>query len=76
MFVDVASDIFRQIVMHDDETSIDGFLKENVVLLQRLIEYFNESLQKIGTMYKCVYPGISKEYSFQNNIVTWNYKNN
>ena len=48
-----------------------AFVKENEILLNNLIIYFNENTKKIGKIYKCVYPGISSEYVYQNNIMTW-----
>jgi putative FmdB family regulatory protein len=87
MFVDVASDIFRQIeVEYRKSGSLRGsgneiisrreelksFINENIIILDNLIVYFNENLKKIGKMYKCVYSGISPEYMFINNLKTFN----
>jgi hypothetical protein len=87
MFVDVASDIFRQIEVEyrnrgqlrgsgDDVISrreeFKSFIYENVIILDNLIVYFNENLKKIGKMYKCVYSGISSEYAFIHNMETFN----
>ena len=74
MFVDVGSDIFRQIHVYYrdnyrvDKGAIKNFINENITILNNLIDYFNENLKKNGKMYKCVYPGISEDFMFQNNI--------
>jgi hypothetical protein len=74
MFVDVGSDIFRQIHVYYrdnyrvDKGAIKNFIDENITILNNLIDYFNENLKKNGKMYKCVYPGISEDFMFQNNI--------
>ena len=73
MFVNVASDIFRQVVVYiENNYNLNDRKKcveDNVVILNNLIEYFNENLEKIGKMYKCVYPGINGTYTFVNNIL-------
>lgn len=81
MFVDVASDIFRQlsvkyhenyknrIVLNKDIVS--AFYKENITVLENLRIYFNENIKKLGNVYKCVYPGISDNYRFQHNYRTY-----
>jgi len=79
MFIDVTSDILRQIYVNYAEnvrasiktekfTQFINFVKENVLVLDNLKEYFNENLKKIGKMYKCVYPGISSTFHFVHNI--------
>jgi hypothetical protein len=72
MFVNVGSDIFRQIVVFINKKNNceerSNFINENKSILDNLILYFNENLKKIGKMYKCVYPGITKEYVFARNI--------
>ena len=78
MFIDVSSDIFRQMIVfynknHKNSNSICiNFIDENILIITNLIEYFNENLKKIGKMYKCVYPGISKNTHWANNIETAN----
>ena len=81
MFIDVSSDIFRQIVVfyntnHRNKEMCINFINENTLILTNLVEYFNENLKKIGKMYKCVYPGISKNTHWANNIETANRQNN
>jgi hypothetical protein len=77
MFVDVASDIFRQMYVSYSENRLRNldvaieFVRSNVIILNNLVEYFNENLQKIGKMYKCVYPGITPERIFTNNLVSY-----
>ena len=46
---------------------------ENITILLNLRKYFNENIKKIGTIYKCVYPGIdeSQYYRFQPNYKTY-----
>jgi hypothetical protein len=79
MFVDVGSDIFRQIIVYDNSAASSTikkeFIKQQITIFENLIVYFNENLKKIGKMYKCVYPGISQTYYFVNNILTWKPEN-
>ena len=77
MFVNVGSDILRQIVVFSNEnikktSECRKFTSENYDILVNLTGYFNENLQKIGKMYKCVYPGISINYMFVSNLETAN----
>jgi hypothetical protein len=76
MFVDVGSDIFRQMLVeyntNKDRNRSIQFILENKDILINLVNYFNENLKKIGKMYKCVYPGISNNYVWANNIETAN----
>ena len=83
MFIDVASDILTQITVFireikpsnlnkDNINACARFIDENVTLLNNLIEYFNSNFMKIGKKFKCVYPGINKDYDFSNNIETSN----
>jgi hypothetical protein len=69
MFIDVTGDIFRKIV--DKNLITDEYLSEQITIITNLIIYFNENIAKIGKLYKCVYPGISREYSFHHNYVTY-----
>jgi len=65
MFVNVASDILRQIVINP--TSIN----EQMIILENLRQYFNENLKKIAKSFNVVYPGISeKTFTFVNNMET------
>jgi hypothetical protein len=76
MFVDVASDIFRQIHLSyttNQRTFTVELIQENITVLTNLIGYFNDNLKKIGKMYKCVYPGITKNNLFVNNIERRNH---
>jgi hypothetical protein len=86
MFVDVASDIYRQLSVRfrDDynkkrvllETQgLIAFYKENITVLENLRIYFNENIKKIANVYKCVYPGISDDYRFQHNFLTYLRRN-
>ena len=77
MFVDVASDIFRQMCVKYNEdrslvdrTSLTTFFKENIEILKNLKNYFNDNIKKIGNVYKCVYPGICDNYRFHGNYKT------
>ena len=80
MFIDVSTDILRQLVVfiHDKikegRTTADciKFIDENILILNNLIDYFNANFKKIGKNFKCVYPGITKEYNFANNLETAN----
>ena len=79
MFVNVSSDILRQIIVFIQNNSNNfieniKYITDNTVLLKKLVEYFNENLKKIGKTYKCVYPGIANNVTFVNNLETFNYK--
>ena len=80
MYVDVSSDIFRQIIICYQENNIntrsypnDGLevikncFNENIIIFDNLKTYFNEQLKKCGKSYKCVYPGISENYNWEFN---------
>ena len=69
MFVNVGTDLMGQIVV---EVKTVDHLPKFVEILKNLVVYFNENLQKIGKIYKCVYPGISDNYTFVNNLETAN----
>jgi len=75
MFVDVSSDIYRQMVVYKrnhDIYELKIFVDQNKIILENLVIYFNENLKKIGKIYNCVYPGITKKYSWANNLETGN----
>ena len=69
MLVDVASDIFRQIVVkyNQDRDNFKKFLDEQMVIINNLREYFNSTFEKLGKNYKSVYPGIDTSFFFHNN---------
>jgi len=76
MFVDVCSDIFRQIVVYFNKESYNhepfkNFLNEQVVIFENLKNYFNEQLKKCGKSYKCVYPGINDKFSWEYNYESY-----
>jgi prefoldin subunit 5 len=64
MFVDVASDIYRQMMTNGTYS----FAIEQVDIIKNLIEYFNTNLKKIGKTYNVVYPGITQKYSWTSNL--------
>ena len=75
MFIDVGSDIFRQIIIaiqnnNNNKNSsqqsevLKVTLKENIQILKNLKNYFNENIKKTGKFYKCVYPGISDRFEW------------
>jgi hypothetical protein len=74
MFVTVASDIITQLhvkhqnKLYNDTAQVTTDFRESLVLLDNLINYFNENFKKIGKMFKCVYPGITKTYYLVSNI--------
>ena len=81
MFIDVASDIYRQLslkyrehyrhrLLHDTPT-LYAFFKENIDILVNLKNYFNDNIKKVGNTYKCVYPGICDNFRFQSNYKTY-----
>lgn len=59
----------------DVKTELQKYLNEQIIILERLIEYFNENLKKVGKIYNCVYPGINKNYRWENNYETYLRKN-
>jgi hypothetical protein len=89
MFCDVGSDIFRQMVDEyykivprniknpslEQKERICDYSKQQLIILDRLIEYFNDNLKKVGKIYKCVYPGINKNYRWEYNFETYLKKN-
>ena len=77
MFVDVSSDNLRQIVIfnrtHPDFQVAENFFKEQIEIYNGLVTYFNQSLEKVGKMYKCVYPAIMPDtFNLINNISSHN----
>jgi hypothetical protein len=61
MFIDVASDIFRQMIINKE-------INNQLVIIDNLINYFNTNVEKIGKIYKVVYPGIDKiKYRWHSN---------
>ena len=77
MFVDVSSDIFRQIIVFIQSNKrtyaiiVKKFMDKNLQILLNLKNYFNENIKKLGNNYKCVYPGIDDRCHFQNNYKTY-----
>jgi hypothetical protein len=79
MFVDVSSDVFRQMLVYRRSIQVKSELKplmkkhvdEQLVVLENLRKYFNENVKKCGKGYKCVYPGISDNFNFQTNYATY-----
>jgi hypothetical protein len=76
MFVDVGSDIFRQIVNSyaTDRSPVVmcPILYEQLVVIRNLVEYFNANITKVGKNFKCVYPAIISNGAWISNIVTHN----
>ena len=77
MFVDVSSDNLRQIVIFNrtrpDFQVAENFFKEQIEIYNGLVTYFNQSLEKVGKMYKCVYPAIMPDtFNLINNISSHN----
>jgi len=84
MFIDVGSDIYRQIFLsienHDvsSETkkeTLKESLKENIQILINLKNYFNENIKKTAKYYKCVYPGISDGHEWIYNYEAYMKRN-
>jgi hypothetical protein len=79
MFVDVSSDIFRQLIVYynnnknssDFKNNMKNYIDEQTTVLINLKDYFNENIKKCGKGYKCVYPGITEGFSFESNIVKY-----
>ena len=68
MFVDVCSDLFRNFI--DNVNNHETFIQEQLLLFTNLVNYFNENIKKTGVIYKCVYPGISKNFTWIGNHET------
>jgi hypothetical protein len=76
MFINVGSDILRQMVISYRENSnkreCNEFIDEQMIILTNLVHYFNDQIKKIGKSYKVVYPGISlPEFRFESNYETY-----
>ena len=75
MFVDVSSDIFRQLMITIKTEKNPILLKSEIetylITFRNLREYFNDSLKKIGKRYKCVYTGLTDRFVFVNNYQTY-----
>jgi hypothetical protein len=82
MFVDVSSDIFRQMSVcfnqnykktftTEGKNILINFFNENITVLTNLKNYFNDNIKKMGYTYKCVYPGICDDHRFVNNYKTF-----
>ena len=74
MFVDVASDILRQMIVFHRENKCfersNKFVDEQVLAINTLVDYFNENTKKIGKRFNVISPGISRvnnRYRFVNN---------
>ena len=72
MFVDVSSDIFRQlIVFYQNGGEMKNCFIEKLEIFENLKIYFNENIKKCGTSYNCVYPGLTDEYLWEYNYATY-----
>ena len=75
MFINVATDILRQIIVFNNGNSShdsNEFIDTQMIILNNLVEYFNENIKKIAKSYKVVYPGISlPDYTFRQNYETF-----
>ena len=74
MFVDVSSDIFRQIseyIRNNRNNLSKVFFNEQFLILTNLKIYFNDHIKKIAKIYKCVYAGINDRFVFQHNYKTF-----
>ncbi len=74
MFVTVGSDIFSQIYIelrnatfYKNSPTSTTLMNHYTILIQ-LTVYFNENIKKIGKMYKCVYPGFTRDYKWTGNL--------
>ena len=74
LFINVCSDIFREIVINKGGIGdIRRLVQHSLDSITRLINYFNETFAKLGKQYKCVYPAIVLEdkYMFTSNYVRY-----
>ena len=67
MFVDVGGDIIRQVINNNCVI----FTKRTIVDIRGLVKYFNESIESVGKQYKCVYPGINPNFTFEFNYADY-----
>jgi len=67
MFIDVGTDTLIKIF---EATSSDEVIVHTKVF-EPLTKYFNESLCRIAKRYKCVYPGITNSYHFEQNYESY-----
>jgi len=67
MFIDVGTDTLLKIF---EATSSEEVIVHTKVF-EPLTNYFNESLCKIAKRYKCVYPGITNSYHFEQNYESY-----
>jgi hypothetical protein len=70
MFVDTCADMFRQIIANNNLE----FTLGSLTFFKNIINYFNETLQGYSKQYKCVAPGINKDYRWVYNYES--YENN
>jgi len=74
MFTNVGGDILRQMVLSSstNRQKSNEFVDEQMIVLNNLVQYFNDHIKKIGKSYKVVYPGISlPEFYFERNYETY-----
>lgn len=63
MFIDICTDNFFKI--HNSNTLEE--IIENTIFIEPLINYFNESISKVGKRYKSVFPFITSNLRFLKN---------
>ena len=66
MYIDVCSDIFRQMMSMDAEKILEQY-----TILVNLKSYFNDQSKKISKHYKCVNPGITDHFQYVGNYDTY-----
>jgi hypothetical protein len=73
MFVNVCNDTFMNIWTtfnnNPSHSQTRDYIRQQKIIFENLINYFNEHMEKLGKMYKCVYPGVGDTGKFYKNIV-------
>jgi hypothetical protein len=67
MFVDVSTERFNTFyndIRDKNMNNVNEYIEEEINIFNNLREYFNDSFEKIGKRYSCVYPGITNNFSF------------
>jgi len=67
MVVDVGGDIIRQIVANNTREYTVNSIRD----ITGLVTYFNDSIEAVGKQYKCVYPGINPNFTFEYNYAEY-----
>jgi len=67
MFITVVGDSFRKIInfqTNENTKGIKDLIKNELVVLENLRKYFNESIEKVGKKYSTVYPILDSKFVY------------